>query len=246
MKVLLLAAGRGTRISRYLSGNPKCTVDIGGQKLIRYTIDMFHRKGITDIAMVLGYRGDAIKEVLAGEDVKYYYNPFYDVTNSIASAWFARDFLADCDDTLIMNADVYLQEELLDRVIACKKSPVMFADGTRKEEADYKFRYHDGLLEKYGKELTGDDITGEYIGIGKFSKEFMPTFLQRLDEMISTQQHSVWWENILYSMVGTKQPVYVDEMDGLFWAEVDYVEDYERILKFRGFKADFSLHVEKA
>ena len=29
MKVLLLAAGRGTRISRYLAGNPKCTVDIG-------------------------------------------------------------------------------------------------------------------------------------------------------------------------------------------------------------------------
>ena len=81
---------------------------------------------------------------------------------------------------------------------------------------------------------------------GKFGKDFMPTFLARLDEMIATQQHSVWWENILYSMVGTDQPVYVDEMDGLFWAEVDYVEDYERILKFRGFKADFSLHVEKA
>ena len=42
MKVLLLAAGRGTRISRYLAGNPKCTVDIGGQKLIQYTIELFH------------------------------------------------------------------------------------------------------------------------------------------------------------------------------------------------------------
>lgn len=50
MKVLLLAAGRGTRISRYLAGNPKCTVDIGGQKLIQYTIELFHKKGITDIA----------------------------------------------------------------------------------------------------------------------------------------------------------------------------------------------------
>lgn len=245
MKVLLLAAGRGTRISRYLSGNPKCTVDIGGEKLIRYTIDLFHRKGITDIAMVLGYRGKVIEKVLAGENVQYFYNPFYDVTNSIASAWFARDFLGKGGDTLIMNADVYLQEELLDRVIACDKSPVMFADGSRKEEADYKFRYHGGVLEKYGKELTGEDITGEYIGIGKFSQAFMPTFLRRLDEMIATQQHSVWWENILYSMVGTDQPVYVEEMDGLFWAEVDYVEDYQRILKFRGFKADANLHVER-
>lgn len=245
MKVLLLAAGRGTRISRYLNGNPKCTVDIGEEKLIRYTIDMFHRKGITDIAMVLGYRAEVIKEVLHDDSIQYFYNPFYDVTNSIASAWFARDFLADCDDTLIMNADVYLQEELLDRVIACQKSPVMFADGTRKEEADYKFKYHNGVLEKYGKELTGDDITGEYIGIGKFSKEFMPEFLAKLEDMINTQQHSVWWENILYSMVGSQQPIYVDEMDGLFWAEVDYVEDYQRILHFRGYKADANLHVER-
>ncbi|EJT6666008.1 phosphocholine cytidylyltransferase family protein, partial [Clostridium perfringens] len=38
MKALILAAGRGTRISRYLSGRPKCTVDIGGISLIENTI----------------------------------------------------------------------------------------------------------------------------------------------------------------------------------------------------------------
>ena len=223
MKVLLLAAGRGTRISRYLAGNPKCTVDIGGQKLIQYTIELFHKKGITDIAMVLGYRAEVIQETLKDyEGIRYFYNPFFDVTNSIASAWFAKDFLSQYDDTLIMNADVYLEETLLDRILECHKSPVMFADGTRKEEADYKYKYENGLLVKYGKELTGSDITGEYIGIGRFSKDFMPEFMEKLDGMIRTQQHSVWWENILYEMVG-KRPVYVEEMDGLFWAEVDYV-----------------------
>ena len=113
MKVLLLAAGRGTRISRYLAGNPKCTVDIGGQKLIQYTIELFHKKGITDIAMVLGYRAEVIQETLKDyEGIRYFYNPFFDVTNSIASAWFAKDFLSQYDDTLIMNADVYLEETL--------------------------------------------------------------------------------------------------------------------------------------
>lgn len=234
MKVLLLAAGRGTRISRYLSGNPKCTVDIGGEKLIRYTVDLFHKKGITDIGIVLGYRAEVIREVLSDKNVRFFYNPFYDVTNSIASAWFAKDFLAAADDTLIMNADVYLEEAMLDKILQTPLSPVMFADGTRKEEADYKFKYTDGILEKYGKDLTGDDISGEYIGIGRFSREFMPEFLAQLEEMISTQRHSVWWENILYEMVGSRN-VYVASLDGLFWAEVDYIEDYERILRHRGF-----------
>lgn len=244
MKILLLAAGRGTRISRYLAGNPKCTVDIGEEKLIRYTIDLLHRKGITDIAMVLGYRAEVLRELLDGQGIKFYYNPFYDVTNSIASAWFAKDFLSDYDDTLIMNADVYMEEDMIDRVLSSKKSPVMFADSSRKEEADYKFKYENGILEKYGKNLSGEDVTGEYIGIGKFDKKFMPEFMHALDSMVSSQNHGVWWENVVYDMVG-QHDIFVEEVNGLFWAEVDYVEDYERILRFRGYHADFSLNVSK-
>lgn len=244
MKVLILAAGRGTRISRYLSGNPKCTVDIGEKRLIQYTIELLKKKGIVDIALVLGYRAEVIKETLKDYDVKYYYNPFYDVTNSIASAWFAKDFLREYDDTLIMNGDVYLEEALVDHILECRKSPVMFADGTRKEEADYKFKYENGILKKYGKELSGADISGEYVGIGRFSKKFMEVFISKMEEMINRQQHSVWWENIVYDMVSTND-VFVDEIDGMFWAEVDYVEDYERILKFRGYEAKFNLNIHK-
>ena len=235
MKVFILAAGRGTRISRYLSGKPKCTVDIGGMPLIRYTVEMLHSRGLTDIAISVGYRSEVIEEVLAGCGVRFYRNPFYDVTNSIASAWFAKDFLSG-DDILIMNGDVYMEEALLDRILEEKESPVMFADESRRETADYKFFYENGILMKYGKELTGEDISGEYIGIGRFSADFMPAFLERMEEMIGRQEHSVWWENVIYSMCG-ERPVYVRDVDGMFWAEVDYIEDYERILAHRGISA---------
>lgn len=235
MKILILAAGRGTRISRYLSGNPKCTVDIGeGQRLIQYTVDLLHSKGIDDIGIVLGYKDQVIRETLAGKNVRFYFNPFYDVTNSIASAWFAKDFIKG-DDLLIMNGDVYLEDKLLDVILAESGSPVMFADGSRKETADYKFFYVDGILKKYGKELEGADVTGEYIGIGRFSKEFLPQFTARMEEMICRQEHSVWWENVIYSL-SEEQPIRVEDVAGFFWAEVDYIEDYERILEHRGVK----------
>ena len=173
-----------------------------------------------------------IKEVLKGCGVTYYINPFYDVTNSIASAWFAKDFLTG-DDILIMNGDVYLEAALLDRILEEQGSPVMYADESRRETADDKFFYEDGILRKYGKELAGDDITGEYIGIGRFSKDFMPDFLRRMEEMIGRQEHQVWWENVVYSMC-SERPVYVKDVGGMFWAEVDYIEDYDRILAHRG------------
>lgn len=231
MKVLLLAAGRGTRISRYLSGNPKCTVDIGGKKLIQYTIEMFNKKGIKDIAMVLGYRADKIKETLKNYNVKFYYNPFFDVTNSIASAWFARDFLIG-DDILIMNADVFLEEKLFDYILKDRKSPIMYSDSSRKKEADYKFKYESGILLKYGKDLEGEDISGEYVGLGRFEKDFMNLFTDKLESMIEEQQHNVWWENVVYELT-KEQPIKVNDIEGMFWAEVDYIEDYERIMKFR-------------
>ena len=101
---------------------------------------------------------------------------------------------------MIMNGDVYMEEALLDQILAEKKSPVMFADETRRETADYKFFYENGILKKYGKELSGDDITGEYIGIGRFSSSFLPCFSERMNQMIGEQKHSVWWENVLYEM----------------------------------------------
>lgn len=231
MKALLMAAGKGTRISRYIEGKPKCTVNIGGTSLIEYTIKQLISHGITEIGMVLGYKSEVIKELLKDYDITYFNNYFYDVTNSIASAWFAKDFLSG--DMLMMNADVYLEPELFDEVLKEKKSPVLFSDSSRKEEADYKFYYEGNELIKFGKELSGEDISGEYIGAAKIETAFVEKYIERLTELIADGNHGMWWEDVLYSFV-TDRAVYVKDIKGKFWAEVDYIEDYERILKFRG------------
>lgn len=92
MKAILMAAGKGSRISRHIGENPKCTLDIGGIPLIRNTVEMLLANDI-EVNMVVGYEKEIIYDVLDGLPVKYYYNPFYDVTNSIASLWFAKEAL---------------------------------------------------------------------------------------------------------------------------------------------------------
>lgn len=243
MKVLLMAAGKGTRISRYIEGKPKCTVDIGGVSLIEYTIRELQKHGVDEIAMVLGYHGDEIQKLLENYNIKYYYNYFYDVTNSIASIWFAKDFIDD--DIIFMNADVYLDEKLICKVFEEKKSPVLFSDSSRKEQADYKFYYEDGQLIKFGKELEGSDISGEYVGIAKISKEFISEFKERLNELIQSGKHHMWWEDVLYSYVGEKE-IFVNDINGMFWDEVDFIDEYERVLRHRGYEVDFSVSVKKA
>lgn len=231
MKAVLLAAGKGTRISRYLVGNPKCTVNLGnGTRLIEYTIAILKKKGITEIALVTGYRHRIIEDVLTGTGVKFFHNPFYDVTNSIASLWFAKEFLTS-EDTLIMNADVFAEESVYDHLLATSKNPVLAFDSSRKEEADYKFYCPNGVIEKYGKELEGEDISGEYVGFAVLRKDYIPIFVQQMENMIDMQKHNLWWENILYELASTED-IYVDDISGMFWAEVDYFEDYERIKNY--------------
>ena len=170
-------------------------------------------------------------DLLADRNVKFYHSPFFDVTNSIASAWFAKDFFSADDDLLIMNADVFCEESLYDEILNIDLNPVMIYDSSRIKEADYKFFCPEGKIVKYGKELTPEETTGEYVGIAVLKKEFLPKFVQRLEEMINRQEHGVWWENVLYSM-SNEEAIHAYDIAPKFWAEVDYIEDYERIRTF--------------
>jgi len=230
MKALIMAAGKGTRISRYIEGKPKCMVDIGNISLIEYTIQKLLGRNVDKIGMVLGYQSGVLESILAKYPVEIFYNYFYEVTNSIASVWFAKDFLDD--DMLMMNADVFAEESIFDRLFDMEKESILLSDSSRREMADYKFYYEDGQLIKFGKELEGEDISGEYVGIARVGKSFLSEFKKRLKHLIRTGKYNMWWEDVLYSFVG-ERPIYVEDVAGRFWAEVDFIEDYERILEFR-------------
>lgn len=231
MKVLILAAGVGTRISRYLGDQPKSCVDVGGKPLIRRTMELFYRNNITDITIVVGYQEKYIHEALKGFEYKTFKNPFYKVTNSIASMWFAKEFLED-DDLIILNADLFIEDSMLQELINTKLSPVFLADSTRIENADYRFYWEDNKLLRFGKELSNEDTTGEYVGIAKIEKKDLKIMKAQLEYLIDKGEYNMWWEDVFYSLVETGKEVFIKDIKGSFWAEVDFIEDYERIKEF--------------
>ena len=235
MKAIIMAAGKGTRISRDIGGKPKCTLDLNGKTLIETTVNLLKKKGINKIYIITGYKHKEIENNFDKELISFYYNPFFEVTNSLASLWFARDIINDDEDIIFLNGDVFCEEKVLDRIIKTKKSPVLFADTTRIEDADYRFNFSDGILKKFGKELSNQETTGEYIGYAKIKANDIEFFKKRMFECIENGNYNKWWEDILYSMVEERK-IYVDDLKGLFWAEIDYIEDYERIIEYVGRK----------
>ena len=233
MKILIMAAGRGTRISRQIHGKPKCCVEFQGEPLIQKTLGLLKELQLGEIGIVTGYQSGEVLKNISNFQLAKFYNPFFDVTNSIASLWFAKDFLSTAEDLIIINGDLFIERELMNFALEKNNPPVlMLADSTRIEDADYRFQWEDNILQKYGKKLSNEETTGEYVGIGRISKKFMPKFITRMHEMINSQQSGNWWEDIVYSLVGSGVDINITDTKGIFWAEVDYMEDFERIEQY--------------
>ena len=169
MKAILLAAGKGTRVARFIQDVPKSTLLINNKPLIRRTAELLLARGVS-VVVCTGYRHEVVEKALEGLNVTFYYNPFYAVTNSIGTLWFAKDELND--DLVIFNADVYFDESILDDMIQDKKDVLVAADKSRCETGDYFFGLDENqCIKKYGKELTLPERSCEYIGIIKIKKE---------------------------------------------------------------------------
>ena len=62
MKLVILAGGRGTRISEETSVKPKPLIEIGGMPIIWHIMKIYSKFGIKDFVVCCGYKGYLIKE----------------------------------------------------------------------------------------------------------------------------------------------------------------------------------------
>ncbi len=65
MQVVILAGGRGTRLSEETVAIPKPMVEIGGRPILWHIMRLYAHFGLTDFIVCLGYKGHVIKQYFA-------------------------------------------------------------------------------------------------------------------------------------------------------------------------------------
>ena len=65
MKAVILAGGRGTRISEESGLRPKPMIEIGGKPILWHIMKLYSEAGVNDFVICLGYKGYMIKEYFA-------------------------------------------------------------------------------------------------------------------------------------------------------------------------------------
>ena len=140
MKAVLLAGGKGTRISEETHLKPKPMIEIGGRPILWHIMKLYSAHGVNEFVICCGYKGYMIKEYFAN-----YFLHMSDVTFDLASnSMTVHERKAEpWKVTLVDTGEDTMTGGRLKRV----------ADHVRGEEA-FCFTYGDGLADVDISELV--------------------------------------------------------------------------------------------
>ncbi len=131
MRAVILAGGRGSRLSEETALKPKPMVEIGGKPILWHIMKIYSAHGVNDFIVCLGYKGYLIKEFFAN-----YFMHASDVTFDLANnkVEVHRNSSEPWRVTLVDTGDSTMTGGRLKRI-----------EGYLRDEADFCFTYGDGV-----------------------------------------------------------------------------------------------------
>jgi len=214
MKVLILAAGRGTRLRPFTAKKPKSAIEVCGIPLILRNLFFLEKLGLS-VVVVVGHKAEELTKLLKGK-AQIVYNDNLDKGNAY-SVLCAKEALKGEEKFLVLMGDhLYSFEFLRDAldapansVIVCRENETIETDEATKILAE------DGKVVEIGKNLE----KWNYIDTGAFM--CTPRIFETLDDIFAKKSSAEWSE----AVKAAKMSVYeVDE----FWVDIDTPEDVKR------------------
>lgn len=252
MKAIFLAAGIGNRLKPLTDTLPKCMVKIHGKPILQYGIEVMHSMGITDIIVVKGYLAEKIRF----KGVKYFENRDYDKTNMVETLFCAREEFDS--DIIVSYADIVYNQNVVSALIksSCDVGVVIDRDWHKLWSLRMEYPLLDAetlkinslgnIIEIGGKAKSYNDIEGQFIGLIKFSKSFLPalkSFYYGLDRKAVYDGRSfenMFMTTFLQLLIDSGYIITAVPVHG-GWVEVDTYTDYlkyqdKKIFKLLGIK----------
>ena len=236
MTYIILSAGKGVKLQPLTLNHPKSLYKLDDKTTILQRLVRKIRKydAEAEIVVVVGYMYNQIQKELEDDNVKFVHNPFFSVTGSMASLWFAKDYLQR-ENITIINGDIVSGNELMKDVI-CQHTdyPLVLLDSTRKDPNKYNVQIQGDKVCVMSKNLT--EFYGNYASIMKFDAVSSRFLLDQINLMVNEGMFNLFFEDALVQMIFEKNfEIYYKDIMDYVWTEVDCVDD---LLKARQIQAE--------
>ena len=226
MTYIILAAGKGSNLQPLTLKYAKTSYKLNENTTVLQRMVRSIRKSDKDaeIVLVVGYRADGIKKELENENVKFVMNPFYEVTNSISSLWFARDYL-ERENVAIVHGDVVFSDEIVsDYLTKPTQYPYVLVDSSVQKLGSYNAVIKDNQVLVMSKKLV--NFSAKYSCMTKLDPVSSRLLKQEIDEMVNSNMYDQFFEDSLVQMIMFHDfRLNCVDIAGKAWAEVDCVDD---------------------
>ena len=230
---ILLSAGQGSRLLPLTAERPKCLIDFSGRSLLGWQVEMLARGGVRRIDVVTGFMTDMVEAHLADiadprVEVHVHFNPFYKVADNLGSCWIVRERM-EAGDFLILNGDTLVSEEIVARVQQGSDWPIAVTVDAKDEydSDDMKVERDGTRLVQIGKTLSAEEANAESIGFLAFRGEGAELFREAVRQAMRTPDGVNHWYLKVIDTLAASGKVGTCSIEGLGWAEVDYLNDIE-------------------
>ncbi len=243
MRLIVLAAGEGTRLRPLTNDRPKCMVEYKGKPILHYIMENAKTCDIKDVHVISGYCSDAIKATLSDDpNVTIHENPNYATTNMVSTLFCAEKVLSG--DCIVSYADIVYTNRVLE-ILKNEESSAIVVD--RQWRKLWELRMENPLqdaetlklngeyISELGKKPTSyDDIEGQYIGLIKFCAEDIKrikTFYEQLDKDAiydGKNYDNMFMTSFLQLLINSGVKFRACFIDG-GWLEIDSLEDLEAL-----------------
>ncbi len=225
MKVLILAAGKGTRMKPLTHEIPKPLIPVNGKPFLQYLLDALKGAGCKDIAIVVGYKKEMITDFCGNHGIDAEFIIQEQQLGTGHAIGLCEEFAGDEEFIVVMGDNLYSKED----IASMEQNDAMNYVAAIRHDNPEKFGVlveENGFLNKIVEKPA--NYVGTLINTGLY--KFTPEIFEAIRNTRKSETGEYFITDAITLLAGQKK-VKVKKLQH-YWLDLGCYDDIEKVARF--------------